>query len=132
MVIIMFKLEMHFCIRKIALLLVAIYCTSVMAGPLNTDLDSSSRRSIQEAKMHKYGQNTDQDNNAIADFQNKDVNQFRQHAVEIVNTGGSRMFKGEEKRCDIKVGNIITNTKMSGTRQQTVTVVEGNVVNVCQ
>ena len=46
--------------------------------------------------------------------------------VQINNTN-----YGREKNCVVQVGNVINNNSVKGVRQQNVTVVEGNIVNVC-
>lgn len=126
----MLKFDFYVCQRVIAVLLM-MSCTPSIAGPLSTALDSSSRRSIQEAKMQKYGTGDQAKNKTVFDAQDKNLNQFNNRPVEIVNTR-NRRAKNKEKDCIVKVGNVVQRNTMRGTQQQSITVVEGDVINVCE
>lgn len=126
-------LKFDFYVRQlvIAVLLMVAACTPSIAGPLSTALDSSTRRSIQEAKMQKYGTGDQTQNKTVFDGQDKNSNEFNHRPVEIVNTRG-KVGKGKQKDCVVKVGNVLQRNTMRGTQQQSITVVEGDVVNVCE
>jgi len=120
-------LKFGICYRclQITVMLMAASCISFVARASNVDLDSSTRRSILEAKMMKYGKNNTQ-------VQSKGMDRNLPNAVEIDNKRGGRRLKVTGSECAVKVGNVIQNTRMKGTYQQNVTVIEGSVINVCQ
>lgn len=111
------------------LFLIAMCCNVADAGPLNTTLDSDSRRGIQEAKMLKYGSQSGE-KKTLPSLAPQNNNQNK--AVQITNLRPSNTLNKSGSQCTVKVGNVIQNNTMRGTRQQNVTLVEGNVINVCQ
>lgn len=172
--------------RKHGLLLLTIFFSiDLEARPLSTDLDSSSRRAVQEAKMTPFGlqgeveQNNDELRNAQQmqqQYQNQYQNQYggygnnsnsmqpyglgmgaqgvrgsqfgdtsdlsssdrmRLNSMPTMPMMGNAPVQinntnyGREKNCVVQVGNVINNNSVKGVRQQNVTVVEGNIVNVC-
>lgn len=117
--------------RILATILIPIItcCNVAIAGPLNTTLDSDSRRGIQEAKMLKFGsQSGEKQPLPSLAPQNNSQNK----AVQITNLRPSNTLNKSGSQCTVKVGNVVQNNTMRGTRQQNVTLVEGNVINVCQ
>lgn len=128
----MIEFKYTFRILWVAILVIVAYCNVADAGPLSTTLDSSSRRSVQEAKMLKYGQQSGEaQSTSTPSVPQNNLNRDARKVVQITNLRPSSAT-GKGGRCDVKVGNVIQSSTMRGMRQQNVTVVEGNVINVCQ
>jgi hypothetical protein len=162
------------------LLLTMVLSGNSEARPLSTDLDSGSRRAVQEAKMTPFGLQGDleQNNDDLREaqqMQNQYQNGTYQNQIQqqyglgigmgaqgirpnaqmgdTSNLSSSDRMRlnsmptmpmmgnapvqinntnyGREKNCVVQVGNVINNNSVKGVRQQNVTVVEGNIVNVC-
>jgi hypothetical protein len=126
--------------------------TASYSGPIS-DLDSSSRKAVREATMAEFGaKNSEQGGTAgLADLDSSSRRIVREAEL------GSFRGKGENyqgglnstpgapgvfiqntvdqfgrKTCSVSAGQVATGTIKKGSSTQNVTVVTGNVVNVCQ
>ena len=86
-----------------------------------SDLDSKTRLSIREAQLEAYGNNGSP---------TKSGNQAGgQGPAVVINDTVDATGK---KKCIMNVGKVISSQKLKGTKQENITYVDGNVVNVCE
>lgn len=90
---------------------------SIFAGPGIMSLNSEQRQAIREAEMQKFSNK-------------KNENVKQSDSVTIVNNTDSLGLK--KKECITKVGNVIRADKTKGTSQQSVTYIDGSVINICE
>lgn len=91
------------------------HATETLAGGVGS-LDAESRRAVREAQMGRYGGRA----------QGGSVEYRDRSGVAVQND-----VRGRRTNCTTQVGQVNNNEVRHGNRIQQVTVVEGNVVNVC-
>lgn len=100
--------------------LMAFFQQEAFAGGVQ-DLDATSRRAVREAQMEQYGAGRGAKSSKQAD-------ETQKSPVSITDAIGA----SGRKKCVVKVGDVISSERLRGARQESITYVDGNIVNVCE
>lgn len=99
----------------VLVLFAALHAAEALASGVG-NLDADSRRAVREAQMSRFGGRTQ---GGSAEYRDRS-------GVAVQNDA-----RGRRTNCTTQVGQVNSQETRRGNRIQQVTVVEGNVVNVC-
>jgi len=116
-----------------AVSIIAAAASTLFAAELGTELDAAARRQIQDAKMMKWGTGAAQrqGQNSYPPQQSATASPS-QSGVTIVNAPRNKTSGTQGSKGIVSVGQVIQTTRYKGVKQENVTVVVGDIINVVQ